>query len=73
MTDTNHCVKLAALFTSSTYKLYTVDIVQFTNGETFFERAGPVSFNGTKIVRHVFLGSGSDAAAPGGTVPRAVK
>lgn len=54
MIDTNHCVKLTALFTSSIYKLYMVDIVEFTNGETFFECVGPVSFNGTQIVRHVF-------------------
>jgi hypothetical protein len=30
-----------------------VDIVEFTNGETFFEHVSPVSFNGTQIVRHV--------------------
>jgi hypothetical protein len=31
-----------------------VNIVEFTNRETFIERVGPVSFNGTKIARHIF-------------------
>lgn len=54
MKGTNHSVDLAALFISSTYQFYMVDIVELTNGETLFEDADPVFLNGIPTVRHVF-------------------